>query len=471
MSSNILIRRFHRGSRYIKMDINTATYPTSGFRVQGARMIDWGDGIVQSVTATAQNINHTYSEVGIHTVKIYGNILYLNARHTAGYYCDLLSIDTSKAPALQTLGVNNSHLTTLDVSNNPALTSLTCYSNQLTTLDVSNSPALVTLTCYSNQLTSLIFGNHTKITEINAADNSNCVGYLDLSLYPVLKNLYINITLINLVNIPLQHNSLEEANLWDAMTASLDVRNFTALCKLKYNGTQLHIKSISQFVNRTYPPSGSSSGIYERYSLRCGANTSLLLNNTVATRQDLLSLTAGTVESEGLFDYPQSIFQEPVFSANETKDNFSYAKVLLYLSRLQSWHSNNVLLNPRLIHPAVMFSAQNINRPTSENPLSCTVVCKPDAHFFITGAPYYFSVIEQGDKFMFDGSQVNKFETRGDTQYSYIINGDGDYVITISNIRFQIGYAASPIYLYLFENKYPAEANPYTSKVLSFTAI
>ncbi len=121
-------------------------------------------------------------------------------------YCEynpLTSIDLSTNTALTLLNCTHNQLTSLDVSANTALTAMYCYNNQLTSLDVSANTVLEVLYCNENNLTSLNFS-----TQLNFLDcQSNQLTSLDVSANTALWDLVCNNNQLTSLNVKNGNNS------------------------------------------------------------------------------------------------------------------------------------------------------------------------------------------------------------------------------------------------------------------------
>ena len=97
------------------------------------------------------NSSNDYWVLGSQTVRIYGDVTYLNVIDEK-----LTSIDASGCKTLTQLICWNNQLTSLNVSGCTALKDLQCFQNvQLSSFDVSGCTALENLICYDNQIPSL----------------------------------------------------------------------------------------------------------------------------------------------------------------------------------------------------------------------------------------------------------------------------------------------------------------------------
>jgi hypothetical protein len=138
----------------------------------GTVSIDWGDG--KSETETLSDhfwgskgfAAHDYSDTTVHTIRITGNIVYLNCADNA-----LTSLDVSQNTALEVFICSKNILTSLDVSQNTALDGLHCNNNQLTSLNVSQNTALELLHCDNNQLENLDLSTNTKLFSVSLKNN------------------------------------------------------------------------------------------------------------------------------------------------------------------------------------------------------------------------------------------------------------------------------------------------------------
>ncbi|NDV45518.1 hypothetical protein D0T49_00425 [Paludibacter sp. 221] len=407
-------------------------------------------------------------------------------------------LDVSRCAGLRTFRCDINRIESLIMGNHPFLTSINCYSNLIAgTLDLRGCPALQTLTCHINQIAELLL-NCPVLTIISGHTNqwatidlSSCVNLLtlaisynanltslDLSNNTKITNIAVNNT--SLLSINLSENvDLIYLNAANTPIALLDISNNSKLAWVKTGGktNTLKVASIAQFNNFTntilsYTMQGINATQY--LSMYDVANV-VDVNDNPISFTDLLNNLASCIQSNNLFDYPQWQWFHPL-TANETKDLYRMGNIfenLLYRSKIGAQFSlsegrNVAAIVQNFTHTRSVYHNSEL---TGDMELSVQIICMPDAEFVIIPYVANYNGYEYGDRFRFKGNEAqeaDKFEVLGNAQYSYEINGDGNYVITLTGIRIN-RYLLSTIATYLYENKYPAESNPYTSKVLAFT--
>ena len=243
---NIIIR-FAKGTKAAKIGVGGV----SGYEF----FIDWGDG---NRVSCDKPTYYTHAITG-DEVKVYGDevrILYVNEQN-------VVSVDVTNLPLLQTLQAQNNQLTALDISKNPNLTGVYVTGNQITSIDVSKNKylrvldissnalegsldcsALANLSkvdCSGNKLTSLVLPHHSTVYEVLCDNNQlttldlsgltglnevSCYGNqlkaLDLSGLSSLESVYAYENQISTVNtegctsiktLNLAHNNLSAINL------------------------------------------------------------------------------------------------------------------------------------------------------------------------------------------------------------------------------------------------------------------
>ena len=106
-------------------------------------------------------------KLGAKTIRIYGDVTYLNCRSD-----EFTSIDASGCKTLTELICWNNQLTSIDVSGCTALTNIQCFqNNDLSSLNVSGCTALETLMCYRGKLTLLNVGGFTALKRLQCGEN------------------------------------------------------------------------------------------------------------------------------------------------------------------------------------------------------------------------------------------------------------------------------------------------------------
>ena len=175
--------------------------------------------------------NLTSVELHSQTVKLYGNITYLDVRED-----DVTALDISGAASLKMLNCSNNALTSLDVSGNTALMYLCCDYNNLTALDVKSNTALEDLSCSFNQIRRIDLSKNTALQSFTCnhdAWDEYAVGLtsLDVSHCPDLVSL--ECTGNSLTSLDVSHCSALESLRCDANSlTSLNVSNNSLLTNL-----------------------------------------------------------------------------------------------------------------------------------------------------------------------------------------------------------------------------------------------
>ena len=147
------------------------------------------------------------------TMIVYGNIY--------SFGCDgdnqIISIDLTNAPNVQSLNLMNNLLTELDVSNNHDLTNLDITNNQISSLNIENNTGIGFLTLNENPIESIdlshlanLYGLFCSNTNISSLDLSNCA-----TMYALNCNNNKNLT------------SLDLSNCTSLMAANIRGNNFT----------------------------------------------------------------------------------------------------------------------------------------------------------------------------------------------------------------------------------------------------
>lgn len=243
-------------------------------------IVDWGDESTDTYLTTS--LSHLYSEQGIYTVTVTGNIKVLkslltfkaliididlsnleslNFLHLSSSkltsldvssnllleYCavfgsnsELTSIDVSSNVQLKQLTFIDHPLTSIDLSNNLELTNLGLINTQLNSIDLSNNMELENLELSSNpQITNLDISSHTKLRYLNLNYMSQLnLSDLDLSLYPEL--IHLGLDSNELTNIDVSKNiKLQGLSLWNNYLTNIDLSANTELIQFNLDGNQL----------------------------------------------------------------------------------------------------------------------------------------------------------------------------------------------------------------------------------------
>lgn len=189
-----------------------------GLFYSGKAVIDWGDGVVDSVSGAL--INETYTHNYSESEK--NKIIKVRGDDVRGLSCEdntLVDIDVSKNPNLVELDCFLNQLTSLDVSKNLLLDELNCSYNQLTSLDVSKNKRLFGLSCSFNKLSGLDLSANSVLIWLDCRKNQ--LKSLDLS-----KN-------IKLVRLNCPNNQLNADSL-NAAFATLHSKKIEKIEKLVY---------------------------------------------------------------------------------------------------------------------------------------------------------------------------------------------------------------------------------------------
>lgn len=159
----------------------------------GKVQVDWGDGNLVSYDVPQYDgwneIEMTGTVVGEGKIKVYGNgIVYFGCTSRVDG-AQVLSLDVTKATALQKLYANANKLTSLDLTHNVDLTAADIQNNQLSSLDISKNVNLTSLTLSNNLLTSIDISANQSLATLYVSNNL-IAGAWDISGNPNLKSLY-----------------------------------------------------------------------------------------------------------------------------------------------------------------------------------------------------------------------------------------------------------------------------------------
>ena len=164
------------------------------------------------------------------------------ALKTLSCACPLSNLDVSHNTALESLSVSGGKLNSLDLSNNTALKKLYCGYSNISSLDLSNNIALEELFCEVNNLSSLNVSNNTALKTLFCGFNN--ISSLDLSNNTALETLWCNSN--ELSSLDVSHNTaLVELRCYGNRLSSLDLSNNTALETLWCNNNELSSLDLS----------------------------------------------------------------------------------------------------------------------------------------------------------------------------------------------------------------------------------
>lgn len=148
----------------------------------GKVQVDWGDGNLVNCDVPKYDgyneIEITGTVVGEGNIKIYGNgIVYFGCTSRVDG-AKILSLDITKATALQKLYANANKLTSLDLTHNVDLITVDIQNNQLSTLDISKNVKLTSLTLSKNLLASIEISANQSLATLYVSDNPKFRDYL-----------------------------------------------------------------------------------------------------------------------------------------------------------------------------------------------------------------------------------------------------------------------------------------------------
>ena len=170
-------------------------------------------------------------------------------------------LNLSGCPDLEVLTVNYSKIQSLDVSQNTKLKELYCNGNSLTQLNLSNNTFLEKLECFDNPIINLTLPNslneikcwNTHIGSIDVSSmenlqllecaNSDLIS-LDVRNSPKLWKLSINDNQIGSIDLS-QNPLLQELAIWNCGLTTLDLSNNPELTWLRCWGNQIKILDVS----------------------------------------------------------------------------------------------------------------------------------------------------------------------------------------------------------------------------------
>ena len=352
-----------------------------------------------------------------------------------------------------TLSINN--ISAINIPNNSALKTLYIDNNVLTEIDLHNAVDISHLSIFSNKITELDLSNTKEIIIAQIGPNSELATL-------ILPDSNSDGTSPN--------TSLEQLYLVGCPKLEfVDLANIEKIHCLYFSGTASNV-NLDNFINRTT--------LYTTEFVTAPYSISSKLEG-ISTKE-MLHFVAETVKNENLYDYPQFFNSNSVLSQDETRDIYNDLIEILYKSKQRWVHNNSIIYyggeasNPSIrnnIKNSFNISSESELDTSVERTLSISVVCKPDAEFFIYLAGNYFASLDYGDRFKFNGNlQGNsRFEVIGNTTYEVEELDDGNLKLTIRGFRYKKTYYYA--YLYGVENKYESESDPYVSKIVSFEKI
>ncbi len=267
-------------------DQSTLADVTIGLRAEGEAnatyVINWGDEEYTNVSdvENATYESHTYSNEGVYTIQIMGDIDVLtwlvggvnsqitdadislgkNLENVIFSQNNLTSLDVSNNTNLISLNVNRNYsITDLDLTNNVNLTNLYVSDNELSNLDVSMLTQLKTLWCSSNNLSTLNVSNNTNLTSFICGSNN--LTSIDVSNNISLNQLYVTdmstITSLDISkNTELSSLAISKTNISD-----LDISNNTQLSYINLACEGFSEEAINSFIIQLYDNVSSNNVI------------------------------------------------------------------------------------------------------------------------------------------------------------------------------------------------------------------
>lgn len=382
-------------------------------------------------------------------------------------------LDCSKNSILSTLAATNSNLSGCVFCD--SVKSLTLSVNEISTIDIPENSKLTNLSIDVNNLTEINVSNAVLLKTLTI--NGNKIKSLDLSQNKEIVSAIIG------ANLELESLTLPSSNSdGTSPNTSLETLLLGGCPKLEYidlaSNEKIHCLyfpgivdnvNLNNFINRT--TLYTTAFTVAQYSISSKLEG-------ISTKE-MLHFVAETVKNENLYDYPQFLNSNSVLSVNETRDIYADLIELLYRSK-QRWVHNNRASYTSGVAPAAIRTnitssfniASEFAIDTSvERTLSISVVCKPDAEFFIYLAGCYYASLDYGDRFKFNGNLEgdNRFEVIGNTTYEVEELDDGNLKLNIRGFRYKKTYYE--VYLLGIENIYTSESDPYISKIVSFEKI
>lgn len=435
----------------------------------------------------------------------------------------LTELDVSKNLLLKDLRCYTNALADLDLSLNSELIKLDCSSNRFTTLDdaglvyldVSYNDKIEYIKCNNNNI-DYIKGLDTRISlkELYVSDtsttNANRMNVLDLRPNINLEVLVFTLYYLDDLWLPTpdDNNSNKLKRVESGSNATINSKdlvihnlsdvdmttNFVVyyniagdydLTKLKYGMVaEYNLRSallfygsghlkIADVINRdlVYSKSYTNTGPFmfvidvPTFEIVCEDGT------IISDKKEYYKHIANVVVSEELYDYPQMCkIISPTFGKEETRELHSVVKTLACDSGMQNvWQNRGVggLQTPfNYINFSPVFSI-NVNKSAITK---AKIVVKEGADFFITNAYGGYSTHDNRQRFIIEnGELVGKNGASVDSK-TVLENGDIEYAISAIFVVTSITYNYGR-YAYVFENIYPAESDPYISKIVSFEKI
>lgn len=357
--------------------------------------------------------------------------------------------------SVTTLTLSSNNISAINIPNNPALRFLYIDNNVLTEIDLHNAVDISKLYIFSNKITELDLSNNKEILIAQIGPNSELATL-------ILPDSNSDGTSPN--------TSLEQLYLVGCPKLEfVDLANIEKIHCLYFSGTASNV-NLDNFINRTT--------LYTTEFVTAPYSISSKLEG-ISTKE-MLHFVAETVKNENLYDYPQFFNSNSVLSQDETRDIYNDLIEILYKSKQRWIHNNSIIYhgggasNPSIrnnIKNSFNISSESELDTSVERTLSISVVCKPDAEFFIYLAGEYFASLDYGDRFKFNGTLEgdNRFEVIGNTTYEVEELEDGNLKLDIRGFRYKKTYYR--VHLYGIENIYTSESDPYISKIVSFEKI
>lgn len=388
-------------------------------------------------------------------------------------FVDGFILDCSKNSVLSTLHARKSNLSGCVFCD--SVKSLILSYNKISSINIPENSELTDLYLDNNNLTEIIVSNAALLRALII--NNNKIKSLDLSQNKEIISATIGLNSeLESLTLPSSNSdgtspntSLEKLLLGGCPKLEiLDLANVEKIHCLYFSGTVNNV-NLNNFINRTtLYTTAFTTAQYSISSKLEGIST-----------KEMLHFVAETVKNENLYDYPQFLNSNSVLSLNETRDIYADLIELLYKSKQRWVHNNSSSYNSSVGQAAIRNNIKNsfyVNSDYTldtsvERTLSISVVCKPDAEFFIYLAGNYYATLDYGDRFKFNGNlQGNsRFEVIGNTTYEVEELDDGNLKLTIRGFRYKKTYYYAS--LYGVENKYESESDPYISKIVSFEKI
>ncbi len=210
--------------------------------------IDWGDGKLKKYTAKKAwtTINGTTEGT---TVKIYGDVTYLNCESYPGYAANnkISAIDLTKNNKMKYIDMYFNELKTIDVTNQPDLLYLDVSMNKdIKNVDVTKCPLIEQLSAYGlDELSSIDVKKNPELQLINLKNTK--VGNVDLTNNAKL--IQLNLTGCGVTDINVSHMAdLKQLYLSNNEIKNIDLKNNTNLLDLSVLKNKLTSLDLSKNV-------------------------------------------------------------------------------------------------------------------------------------------------------------------------------------------------------------------------------